>query len=334
MGTTLQLLIIQVLLLLVLLFAVIYLLKFNESLKLEKRIGKYTIESINNKPSSLFDALFNMYYKIIKLFSRMLSKSKLLLKYSKKYDKYTDFTDNNAKKAIDFVSNKLFVSLIFLFINFLANIIENQFPSYFEIVLVFVVGFLIPDLLTIYRNHLKKKKIEKDMLNAIIIMNNAFKSGRSTMQAIEIVRDELSGPIKEEFRRMYTEIVYGLSLEVVFQRFTERVDLEEVRYITSSLTILNKTGGNIIKVFSSIEKSLFSKRKLELELKSLTSSSTVMSKILLILPILFTGIILVLNPSYFNPLFVNQIGIFVIIVILLFYVVYAFFVRKLMKVRM
>ena len=81
------------------------------------------------------------------------------------------------------------------------------------------------------------------------------------MQAIEIVAKELKGPISQEFKKMHLEISYGLSLDVVFERFSKRIESEEVSYITSSLSILNKTGGNIIKVFSSIEKMLFNKRK-------------------------------------------------------------------------
>ena len=37
----------------------------------------------------------------------------------------------------------------------------------------------------------KKKKIENDMLRAIMIMNSAFKSGKSTIQAVEIASEKL-----------------------------------------------------------------------------------------------------------------------------------------------
>ena len=40
-------------------------------------------------------------------------------------------------------------------------------------------------------------------------------------------------------------------------------------YLSSSLTILNRTGGNIVAVFDSIEKTLFDKKKLKEELKRL-----------------------------------------------------------------
>lgn len=58
------------------------------------------------------------------------------------------------------------------------------------------------------------------------------------------------------------EINVGLSIDIVFKRFAERIKLEEATYLTAALTILNKTGGNIIKVFSSIEKTLFNKKNL------------------------------------------------------------------------
>ena len=175
--------------------------------------------------------------------------------------------------------------------------------------------------------------VERDLLNAIIIMNNAFRSGRSTMQAIEIVSTELKGPIRQEFKKMHLEISYGLSLEVVFDRFSKRVESDEVNYITSSLSILNKTGGNIIKVFSSIEKMLFDKRKLRQEMKSLTSSSNMISKTLLIIPFIFIGFILILNKNYFDVLFTTTIGNIILVIIIIIYLLYAFFVNKIMKVR-
>jgi tight adherence protein B len=264
--------------------------------------------------------------------SKSLYKSKIVQRYSKRYDKYIDYLDET--KPIDFISNKIFISFVFLFINLFANVVELRMPSIWEIVIVMIIGFYVPDLYNTYKNYMHRRRIERDLLNAIIMLNNAFKSGRSTMQAIEIVKNELDGPIKEEFKKMHTEISYGLSLESVFQRFADRVKVEEISYITSSLTILNKTGGNIVKVFTSIERSLFSKRKLESELKALTSSSRVMSKILLCLPFAFAGIILLLNPTYFDPLFDNYIGLSVFFTIVIFYCLYAFFVQRVMKVRL
>ena len=176
--------------------------------------------------------------------------------------------------------------------------------------------------------------MENDLLQAIIIMNNAFKSGRSIVQAIELIGDELPGVIGDQFRRMRKELKTGLSVEDVFRRFAERIDFEEVTYLTASLTILNKTGGNIIKVFSSIERSLFLKKRLKMELKSLTGSSKIIMWVLFFVPIMFAVVITILNPGYFNPFFQSNIGLMLFGVILLLYAIYIAIVRKILKVRM
>ena len=153
------------------------------------------------------------------------------------------------------------------------------------------------------------------------------------MQAIKIVSEELTGPISNEFKKMYIDLTFGLSLEDVFSRFSKRINIKEVKYITTSLTILNKTGGNIVKVFSSIERSFFNSRKMEEELKSLTASARAIHKILVSIPVVLYAIIFILNPAYFIPMFQDPLGIMIIIIIILLYVIYILIVKKIMNIK-
>lgn len=325
--------IIQTIIMVLLAFIIFYLILYNNSLKLEKRISKYSIESIKNDSVSLFDLIYNEYKKLITYITKIFNKSVIIKKYASKYNKYITYENDKDIVAMDYVSNKVLICILFILIIIFARIIEGIFPSFIDIFISALLGFFSIDIYFKFYDYIKKKQIEQDLLNAIIIMNNAFRSGRSTMQAIEIVARELKGPISQEFKKMHLEISYGLSLDVVFERFSKRVESEEVSYITSSLSILNKTGGNIIKVFSSIEKMLFNKRKLKQEMKSLTSSANMISKILLIMPFVFVVVISLLNPTYFTPLFNTSLGNILLIVIVIIYILYAFIVNKIMKVR-
>lgn len=325
--------IIQTIIMVLLAFIIFYLILYNNSLKLEKRISKYSIESIKNDSVSLFDLIYNEYKKLIIYLTKMFNKSVIIKKYASKYNKYITYENDKDIVAMDYVSNKVLICILFILIIIFARIIEGIFPSFIDLLISSLLGFFAIDIYFKFYDYIKKKQIEQDLLNAIIIMNNAFRSGRSTMQAIEIVAKELKGPISQEFKKMHLEISYGLSLDVVFERFSKRIESEEVSYITSSLSILNKTGGNIIKVFSSIEKMLFNKRKLKQEMKSLTSSANMISKILLIMPFVFVAVISLLNPTYFTPLFNTSLGNILLIVIVIIYALYAFIVNKIMKVR-
>ena len=133
---------------------------------------------------------------------------------------------------------------------------------------------------------------------------------------------------------MYVDLTYGLSLEVVFKRFESRVKLDDVKYITTSLTILNETGGDIVKVFESVEKTFFNNRKLDDELKNLTAASKLLYYVLLFIPIVFVLFIYLLDSTYFNPLFTGGLGYLIIALILLLYISYIVVIKKIMKVGM
>ena len=132
---------------------------------------------------------------------------------------------------------------------------------------------------------------------------------------------------------MYVDLTYGLSLEVVFKRFESRVKLDDVKYITTSLTILNETGGDIVKVFESVEKTFFNNRKLDDELKNLTAASKLLYYVLLFIPIVFVLFIYLLDSTYFNPLFTG-FGYLIIALILLLYISYIVVIKRIMKVGM
>lgn len=325
--------IIQASIILILFSVLIAVLKLSRVVRLEKRIDKYTITSIKNDNISFFDDLVIIGYEYRRHLSKKLSKSKVLIDYSKKYDKYVDKNKIIPEIGMDYISTKFILAFFFLLITIVSSAFWNRLPTSYEISLSTLIGFFIPDIILMSKDKIINKNIENDLLKAITIMNNAFKSGNSIMQAVQITSNEIDGPLKDEFRKMYIDLTYGLSVDVVFKRFSKRVDNEEIKYMTTSLTILNKTGGNIAKVFSSIERSFFRRRKLNQEMKSLTGSASFMFKILVIIPFFIAGIIILINPTYFVPLFTTPLGLSILVIIIVIYVIYVVLINKIMKVE-
>ena len=301
--------------------------------KKERRLSRFTVDALNRKKLSFFDILEIKYSNILKQISKILKKSKLFSKYSKKYEKYLDENETIRKDSMDFISNKICIALIITIITIISNILRVKTLLPIEIILIFIVGFYVSDIYLYFRGIIIKREIENDLLKAVTIMNNAFKSGRSIMQAVELVSTELDGVISDEFRKMYIDLTYGLDLKTVFNRFALRVKLDEIKYMASSLIILNKTGGDVSKVFDSIEKSFFARKKLKDELKSATSMSELVFKILIFLPILIFILVFIFNRTYFNPLFFTSIGRIILVIVLVIYVLYIIVVKRVTKLK-
>lgn len=325
--------IIQSIVFVILIIVAFSIIRFKKSVSLEKRVSKYSLDSLKNQNKSLLESFHSIYRHIIQSLSKNLKKSEFIKKYAKRYEKYLVLYEE-FKDAIEIIANKIMIGLIFILIAIFSKMLQYQILNFYEMLIPFLIGFYLPDIILIPRYKLYRNHLENDLLQAITVMNNAFKSGRSITQAVELVSTELDGPIAHEFAKIYMELNFGLEIDVVFDRFSKRVKMEEIAYLTASLSVLSKTGGNIIKVFSSIEENLFNKKKLKLELQSLTGTSKIIVTALYLVPALFIVFVSLVSPGYFEPFYTTKLGFIFMGIILILYVIYIYSVNKIMKVRM
>ncbi len=315
-----------------LVYLVIRVLKLARVIKLENRITKFSSIAISSEESTLLDRLGKQYQRIIKKLANTIKPLLLTKKLSKFYEKYL-YKNETSLDGNEFVATKIVVGLVGAIIA-LFKAVDNFTLFNLNIILLgFVVAFFIPDIFIFISHTKRKKRIENDLFKAILIMSNAFKSGRSIMQAVEIVANELDGPVADEFRKMHVDLNYGLDIEVVFDRMAKRLDAEETKYMASSLIILNKTGGNVIKVFSSIEKSFTERKRVQDELKSVTALSKFVFYILISVPVIIFLLISILNSSYFTPLFTSPIGLVILSLVIIIYIIYIVVVKRVINIR-
>lgn len=330
MDTLFLLRIVLVIILFVIIFYVIRISKANRK---AKRISRYSIEPVINNYSSYSDRILNNYYKFIKKMRVYIKKSFYLKKSAKKYEKYVSYNNHNVIEGVDFITTKFVIAIVFTVFTTFSQVFSKRLLNSFDFVINFVIGYFILDIYLHFSYKKKKKKMATDLLRAVIVMNNAFKSGKSTLQAIKITSDELEGPLKDEFKKMYLDMKYGLSVDTVFDRFAKRVGIDEAVYLSSSLTILNKTGGNIVEVFSSIERTLFDKKKLDEELKNISSVPKMIVKVLIAVPIIFAIVIYFLDPTFFAPLFDTVLGYMIVGILLIMFIIYILLLMRVLRIE-
>ena len=324
---------IKIIIILVIFIFIVLLLRYSIAQKKERRISSYSLLPLKDNNIPLGDKIKKFYLLLVKKNRKYLKRINYFNKKSKKYEKYIKYKHRDEIVAIDFITNKLIITLLFVLLAVLSSIFNNKGLTIISLLVNLILGYYLLDIFLFFYYKRQTKLIDNELLRAIIVMNNAFKSGKSTLQALNIAASELPEPISDEFKKMYLDMKYGLSVDAVFDRFAKRVDLEEAVYLSSSLTILNKTGGNIVEVFSSIERTLFDKKKLNDELKNISASPNMIIKVLFIIPIVFVLIIYILNPNYFKPLFESTLGYMIIGIMVLMFIIYVVLLKRIMKIE-
>lgn len=324
--------ILQGILLVILLIIIIILFRNVLGDKKAARIKYYSLEPIKREELSFSDKFVSGYISFVGRFRKIVKKSNYFTKRSKKYERYIKYKDRDRIQTVDFITNKFIISIVFIILTTISQIFTTNYFSLFGYIVNYFIGYYLLDILLFLNYKRKTRNIENDLLRAIIIMNNCFKAGKSTLQALQTASAELPYPLGDEFKKMYLDMKYGLSVDTVFERFARRVKLQEAVYVSSSLTVLNKTGGNIVEVFSSIERTLFDKKKLKEEMKNISSAPKIVVIILSIVPVLFIGVVYLLNPTYFNPLFSSTLGYIIIAIIVIMFIIYLITLLRTLKV--
>ena len=113
----------------------------------------------------------------------------------------------------------------------------------------------------------------------------------------------------------------------------DRSKVNDLSYLTATLSILSKTGGDINLAFSYLEKIFKTRKTLDQELISTTASSKLVFIILSILPVIvFLGMI-VLYDNYLNLYITTDIGKLLGISEALLYLVYILVIKKVMRIE-
>ena len=317
---------IKILFLIILIIVLFVVIKISKTIKKEKRITRFSTKSLTTKTTSFAEKVSLEIEKLLEKVSKLTNKlllNKILKRIYKESFKYSE------EKELDiFISKKIIAGILGILIVILSDILRLRDIRIIQLLFGGFIGFIIPDVLMLIHHKTTEKDMENDLLKAIIIMNNAFKSGRSIMQG-----NELNTPNCKEFKKMFIDLTYWLELETVFDRFYKRVNVEEIKYMTSTLVIINKTGGNIVKIFSSIEQEFYERRRLKQELESQTSLSKLIFIILIIMPIVVFLSIFILNKDYFNIFLTNNIGKILLLIILSLYLLYIIIIRKITNMK-
>ncbi len=158
----------------------------------------------------------------------------------------------------------------------------------------------------------KKKRREEftvQLGDALITLGNCLRSGLSLTQGIESIGNEMADPLGKEFKRVYKEINYGVSLENALGALKDRVKCEELNLIVSAILIQREIGGNLSAILDSVSETIRDRLKIRAEIKVLTATGRMSGYVVGLLPPAIGVILMLATPDYIKKFFESQTGI-------------------------
>lgn len=197
----------------------------------------------------------------------------------------------------------------------------------------FIVGFIIPDLILRVKKTKRMAKINSDLPEALNIISNGLRAGFSFTQAINVVTNEMEGPIVEEFNKMLKENLLGKSIEEALLNLSDRTDNEDLDIVITALIIQRQVGGNLAEVLDIISETIRERIKIKGDIKTLTAQGRISGVVISLLPFALGMVLRIISPGYIEVLFTTLMGNLLIAVGILLDFIGIFILIKLVDIK-
>lgn len=322
--------VIQLVILIVVLLIGIFLIKMANTLKIARRINRFSLVSEENK-ESLLSRIDRKFWKLIHSLSKGLSRYKLVNRLSSKYDKYILEINKDKVSPEDYFTIKLLILIGLLSVT-LVSVVLGSIPAKSIIfVLVFLIGYFLPDLFWKYLYIKRTNRILNDVYSSTKYIYYGLVNGKAIDEALSSSINSLDGDITDELLKMRKDLRNNISLEDAYYKFYKRSGIKEVKYLSDSLRVANKLNISYKEALSYILEKMDRDYTRKNNIFKVIDVYNYLFLVVLIIPLLVFVFGLFIKLDYFMKLMNNK-GLYLMGVIVILYSIYIYVIKNILEV--
>ena len=190
-------------------------------------------------------------------------------------------------------------------------------PNIFVALVAGLLGYVAANVLVRRQTKLRLEVFERQLPDVLTMMSNTLKSGLTLQQSLDLCSREMSRPASHEFFLVMQEIKVGATPEEALLHLSERMPLQEVEMLVTTVATLRQAGGNLTESFETIARVIKERNAVKGKIKALTAEAMFQGKLLAFLPFIFMAMLYFTSKEFILPLFIDPIGWAIIVAIIL-----------------
>ena len=182
-------------------------------------------------------------------------------------------------------------------------VIATQFMGVLNAVtLAFVVGLFLPILQVRMKRNERLTKMVNQLPDALDLMARGLKVGHPLNTSLQAVATEMPDPIGSEFGIVVDQVSFGDELTEAFRDFAERIEQEDIQYLSTAIAIQHGTGGDLARVLTVMSRTIRDRLNMRKKIKALSAEGRLTAGFLSFIPILIFVVMQIITPSYYGSI--------------------------------
>ena len=196
-----------------------------------------------------------------------------------------------------------------------------------------VLGFYIPEIVVCLLRRRRRKQFADQLLDGLILLSNGLRAGFNFPQALEMLVEESSPPLSQEFELVLNECRVGLDLEKALMNCYERTRDADLEIAVTATAITRQLGGSLPNIFDRLVSMIRSRKLLEGKVGALTAQGRAQAIVVGLLPYVFGFFVTKVNPELMRLMWTTLPGFCFLVLILVLDVVGFVWILRLSKIK-
>jgi tight adherence protein B len=150
---------------------------------------------------------------------------------------------------------------------------------------------------------------------------------------LQLVSEEIPAPVGAEFRLLFDQQNFGMSLPDALRVFGKRIPLIDARFFVTAVLTQREMGGNLSEVLDRLAAVIRERFKVKRQVRAVSAHGRITGVVLGFLPPVVAAVIFVISPDHIRLLIDDPLGVDMVIAGIALQILGVLIIRRIIQVE-
>jgi len=156
---------------------------------------------------------------------------------------------------------------------------------------------------------MRMRKFEEQFPEALDLIGRSLRAGHAFTTGLDMVGTEMPAPVGEEFRLLYDQQNYGMSMPDALKIFADRIPLLDARFFVTAILIQRESGGNLAEVLDNLSSVIRDRFRVKRQMRVASAHGRITGWVLVCLPPTLGLLLMATNQEHRELMLGERLGL-------------------------
>jgi tight adherence protein B len=195
------------------------------------------------------------------------------------------------------------------------------------------VGALAPMMVVRHKRTKRLQTFEEQFPEAIDLIARSLRAGHAFTTGLSIAAEEMPAPVGAEFKQVYDQQNFGMSMPDALRAMARRVPVLDARFFVTAVLTQRESGGNLAEVLDNLSSVMRDRFKVKRQIRVISAHGRLSGWILSLIPPSLAGFLFLIQPEFMRILVDDPIGLRLVFIAIALQLTGTYIISRLVKIE-